>query len=138
MNITLPETPIGPFHLPLNRNEPTIMHIDLNSCFATVEQQAYPNLRGKPLVIAAYTTPGGGVVAPSIEAKRFGIKTGMTVREARLLCPSVIVRKPNPDMVRHVHRKFKAIANHYSPAVSPKSIDELVIEFSGTPALQRG
>jgi hypothetical protein len=68
--------------LPINRNQPLIMHVDLNSCFATIEQQANPLYRGKPLVVAAYTTPGGCVVAPSIEAKQYGIKTGMTVRDA--------------------------------------------------------
>jgi len=95
--------------LPLNKNNPLIMHIDLNSCFATVEQQANFHLRGKPLVIAAYETPNGCVVSPSIEAKRYGIKTGMTVREARLLCRNVIVRDPDPDLVRDVHFKFKTI-----------------------------
>src|SRR3954467_14093896 len=76
--------------LPLNHNAPTIMHVDLNSCFATIEQQANPLLRGKPIVVAAYDSPNGCVVAPSIEAKRYGIKTGMTVRDARLLYPGVI------------------------------------------------
>lgn len=114
------------------------MHIDLNSCFATAEQQAYPPLRGKPLVIAAYTTANGCVLAPSIEAKRFGIKTGMTVRDAQLLCSNVIVRDPDPQLIRDVHLKFKKVINNYSPDVSPKSIDELVINFEGTLALKRG
>ena len=55
--------------LALNHNPPTIMHVDLNSCFATIEQQANPLFRGKPMVVAAYDTPNGCVVAPSIEAK---------------------------------------------------------------------
>jgi len=106
------------------------MHVDLNSCFATVEQQANSHLRGKPLVIAAYTTPNGCVVAPSIEAKTFGIKTGMTVREARLLCSHVIVRDPDPALIRDVHIKFRNIFQDYSPHVTPKSIDEAIIDFS--------
>src|SRR3990167_3027651 len=81
--------------LQINRNNPTIMHIDLNSCFATVEQQAHPHLRGKPIVIAAYTTPNGCIVAPSIESKKDGIKVGMRVCDARLLYKDVIVRTPS-------------------------------------------
>lgn len=122
----------------INRNTPKVMHIDLNSCFATVEQQAHSHLRGKPLVIAAYTSPNGCVVAPSIEAKTFGIKTGMTVRDARLLCPDVIVRDPDPVMIRDVHIKFRNITRDYSPNVVPKSIDEVVINFDGVLAIQRG
>ena len=123
--------------LPLNHNEPTVMHIDLNSCFATVEQQANALLRGKPLVVAAYDTPNGCIVSPSIEAKRKGIKTGMTVREARLLCKDVIVRLPDPSKYRDVHIKFCKIFKDYSPLVSPKSIDEAVIDFKGMGRLKR-
>jgi DNA polymerase IV len=125
-------------NLPLNKNNPTIMHIDLNSCFATVEQQAYPNLRGKPIAIAAYVSPGGCVIAPSIEAKRFGVKVGMTVRDAKLLCRDIIIRDPDPVMVRTVHDKFKKLLSTYSPSVLPRSIDEFVIDFDHTPALTRG
>ena len=53
--------------LPLNHNPPLIMHVDLNSCFATCEQQASPLLRGKPIVVAAYNSPNGCVIAPSID-----------------------------------------------------------------------
>lgn len=114
------------------------MHIDLNSCFATVEQQVNLHLRGKPLVIAAYITPGGCIISPSIEAKRLGIKVGMTVRDAKLICNQVIVRDPDPQLVRDVHIKFKNICRDYSPIVIPRSIDEVVIDFYGTPAFSRG
>jgi DNA polymerase IV len=121
--------------LPINRNQPFIMHVDLNSCFATIEQQANPLLRGKPLVVAAYNSPKGTVVAPSIEAKQYGIKTGMTVRDARLLYPGVIVRPPDPPKYRAVHLQFRTIFQDYSPAVTPQSIDEAVIDFTDTYAL---
>ena len=111
------------------------MHVDLNSCFATCEQQASPLLRGKPLVVAAYNSPNGCVVAPSIEAKQFGVKTGMTVREARLLCPGVIVKTPDPPKYRSIHLQFKKIFQDYSPDVTPKSIDEAVIDFTKTVSL---
>lgn len=116
--------------LEINKNPPHLIHIDLNSCFATVEQQAHPHLRGKPLVIAAYLTPGGCILSPSIEAKKLGIKTGMRVFEARQICSNVIVRDTDPAMVRDVNSKFMKIFQDYSPKVIPKSIDEAIIDFS--------
>ena len=87
----------------LNPSLASKMHIDLNSCFASVEQQANPLWRGKPLVVAAYDSPGGCVLSPSIEAKKFGIKTGFRVKEAKELCPNVIVRMPDPPKYHFVH-----------------------------------
>ena len=114
------------------------MHIDLNSCFATATQQAFPHLRGKPLVMAAYNSPRGCVLAPSIEAKRFGIKTGMRVMEAKMLCKDVIVRTTDVTLVRDIHIRLKKITGDYSTVVAPKSIDEVVIDFSAIgPVLKR-
>lgn len=106
------------------------MHIDLNSAFASIEQQARPHLRGKPVVVAAYSTPNACIVAPSIEAKKLGIKTGFRVRDARLICPGVTVLTPDPQKYRDFHIKFNKLVNYYSPDVTPKSIDEVVINFS--------
>src|SRR4051812_8121177 len=61
----------------------------------------------KPIVVAAYNSPNGCVVAPSIEAKQYGIRTGMTVRDAKLLYPGVIVRTPDPPKYRAVHMMFR-------------------------------
>jgi DNA polymerase-4 len=112
-----------------NPNKPLLMHIDLNSCFATIEQQANPLLRGKPIVVAAYSTPNAFILAPSIEAKRLGIKMGMRVGDAQRITPNVVVRMPNPPLYRDVHIKFNKIFNDYSPDVTPKSIDEAIIDF---------
>lgn len=125
-------------NLPINHNDPTIMHVDLNSCFATIEQQLMPSLRDKPLVIAAYDSPNGCVVAPSICAKRYGVKTGMTVRDARLLCRNIIVHTPDPPLIRHAHLLFRKVLKDYSPVLVPKSIDEIVIDFTDTLAYKRG
>lgn len=116
--------------LSVNQSKPTIMHMDLNSAFATIEQQANPLLRGKPLVVAAYNSHGGYVLAASIEAKRFGIKTGMRVGEAKLIYRDLLVRTPDPDKYRAVHLRFRRILADYSPNVIPKSIDEAVIDFT--------
>lgn len=117
--------------LPINDSTPIIIHIDLNSCFATVMQQAHIQLRGKPLVIAAYTTDGGCILASSIEAKKLGIKTGMRVGDAKKICPEVIVRESDTNLIRDASNKFIKICEDYSPDVTPKSIDEVVINFAG-------
>lgn len=116
--------------LPINANEPQIMHIDLNSCFATVEQQANPLLRGRPIAVAAYASPAGCVLAPSIEAKQHGIRVGMNVRMARLLYPPLVVLEPDPPKYRHVHQMMRKVLRNYTDKITPKSIDEVVIDFS--------
>jgi len=112
-----------------NTAPPSVLHIDINSCFATVEQQANPFLRGKPLVVAAYESANGCVLAASIEAKQFGVKTGMRVRDAKQLCPRVLVMSTDPWKYRNIHLLFRKLLGRYSPHVSPKSIDEFVVHL---------
>ncbi len=121
-------------NLPFKTKETNIMHIDINSCFATIEQQANPRLRYKPLVVAAYASKGGCILAASIEAKKdYGIKTGMRVGDAQKLCPNILVLSPDPDKYRFVHKQFRKILNKYTPHPVPKSIDEFVCDFSNLP-----
>ncbi len=121
-----------------NPKPPTLMHIDLNSCFATIEQQANPKLRGKPICVAAYTTPSGCILAPSIEAKRLGIKTGMRVKDGRMLCRNLIVLSSDPMKYRHVHQQLKKIIADYTDDFTPKSIDEFVLNLEGYPSYKMG
>lgn len=105
-----------------------LMHIDINSCFATIEQQANPLLRGKPAVVAAYPTPNGCILAASVEAKRLGIKTGMRVKEAKEIFSKLVVLSPDPWKYRFVHLKLKRLLDDYAEEVIPKSIDEFVLK----------
>ena len=114
------------------------MHIDLNSCFATIEQQANPHLRGKPIAVAAYTTPSGCILAPSIEAKKLGIKVGMRVKDGQLICPKLVIKSPDPWKYRQVHLKFKDLLSQYTDQVTPKSIDEFFLNLEGYPAFTKG
>ena len=118
--------------LPLNREQPQVMHIDLNSCFATVEQQARPLLRGKPVGITNRQTPNAIIVAASIEAKKRGIKVGMPGRDARMLAPDLIVLETDPPKYHHVYQILVNIMRSYSPNIVMKSIDEGIINFAGT------
>jgi DNA polymerase-4 len=117
--------------LALNTTAPQIMHIDLNSCFATLEQQANPLLRSRPIAVAAHASNNGCILAPSIEAKQLGVRTGMRVRDAKVLAPRLIVLEPDPPKYRYVHKEFLRIFESYSDGVIPLSIDEAVIDFHG-------
>lgn len=117
-----------------NPAPPTVMHVDINSCFATIEQQANPMLRGKPVVVAAYTTGNGCILTSSVEAKKLGIKTGMTVRDARYIYPRLTVLPPDPDKYRVVNKKLTTLLSSYTPQIRVESIDEMVLDLKNTPA----
>lgn len=107
------------------------MHIDLNSAFATIEQQSRPLLRGKPVAILNRRCENTSIVAASYEAKAYGIKVGTKLRDARLLCPGLVPLESDPAKYRFVYQKLMAILNDYSPKVVMKSIDEGLIDFHG-------
>lgn len=116
-----------------NPANPLKMHIDINSCFATIEQQANPLLRGRPIAVVAYNSPGGCVLAASIEAKRFGVKTGMHLKDARILCPGILSLMPDPNKYRFIHLGLREILGKYTPNLTPKSIDEFVLDIGSSP-----
>ncbi len=116
----------------LNVHEPNIMHIDLNSCFAMVEQQARPSLRGRPLGITNRLTKQACMVALSYEAKKFGAKVGMRRDEVEALVPGLLILETDPPKYHYVYQKLVAIMKSYSPNVVMKSIDEGIIDFTGT------
>lgn len=128
---------VGGAYLSFNNARPLVMHIDLNSCFATVEQQARPTLRGRPVGIANRRTAQTSLVTVSYEAKARGVRMGMRVDEARRLCPDLVVLESDPPKYRYVYRRLMAIMSDYSPSFTMKSIDEGVIDFADSPASVR-
>lgn len=121
-----------------NHERPLIMHIDLNSCFATVEQQARPMLRGKPIAIVNRRTDRTMIVTASYEAKAMGVKLGMKLRDAKILCPELIGIESDPPKYRYVYHRLLDIMRDYSAHVTMKSIDEGVIDFHDSPAAIAG
>lgn len=119
-------------HLGINREEPQIMFIDLNSAFATTEQQARPSLRGRPLGVTNRLSKHCCVIAASYEAKAHGIKVGMRLDEALLLVPDLIMLETDPPKYHAVYQQLIGIMKDYSPNVRMKSIDEGIIDFHGT------
>ena len=108
------------------------MHIDLNSCFATVEQQSRPQLRGRPVVVMNRKSTNASIVAASYEAKRLGVKMGMRLEEIKKLAPGVVAVETDPLKYHFVYQKLMTIMKSYTPNVVMKSIDEGVMDFADT------
>ncbi len=107
-----------------------ILHLDMNSYFASVEQQANPFLRGKIVGVCAYVHDNGCILAPSIEAKQVGIRTGMRVREARNIFPGIILLENDPAKYRTVTRRIFSLLSRYTERLEPYSIDEAFMDLS--------
>lgn len=107
-----------------------VLHLDMDSFFATVEQQARPHLRGRAIGLSIADSPGGTVIGSSIEAKRRGVGTASRLSDARMLIPGFIVLSPNPGRYRTVHKRVRALMREYSPEVQPRSIDEIALWLS--------
>lgn len=101
------------------------LFLDLNSYFASVEQQDNPSLRGKPVAVVPMVTDYTCAIAASYEAKRYGIKTGTKVHEAKRLCPTLqCVLARHDAYVRYHHRILEEVVRH-TPINKVWSIDEL-------------
>lgn len=110
-----------------------ILFIDLNSCFATIEQQARPMLRGRPVAVTNRIVPNSCIITASYEAKTKGVKVGMRRVEAEALCPGIVFVESEPSKYIYVHKKLKQIMEGYSARVEMKSIDEGIIDLAQSP-----
>jgi DNA polymerase-4 len=103
-----------------------ILHADLDAFYASVEQRDDRRLRGIPMAVG-----GGVVLAASYEARRFGVRTAMTGRQARTLCPQLVIVEPRMEAYSEASEAIMAIFRQTSPSVEPLSIDEAFIDVSG-------
>lgn len=108
------------------RSTATILHADLDSFYASVEQRDDPSLRGKPIVVG-----GGVVLAASYEAKAFGVRTAMSGAAARRVCPNLIEVPPRFGAYTDASKAVFDIFGDISPIVEPMSIDEAFIDVAG-------
>lgn len=124
-------------NLGLNTAEPTVLFLDLNSAFASIEQQYRPELRGLPVVVCPGGSRASAVISASREARAVGVRTLMRVYEALPLCPDLVIVEPSPDIYWEVSRRLLVLLDSYSPRVQPLSIDEAAVDLAGTPSLRR-
>ena len=107
--------------------EPTILHADLDAFYASVEQLLDPSLRGKPVLVG-----GGIVVAASYEARRFGVRAPMPVRDALALCPDASVVNGHFEDYLELSDRVMEILDDATPVVEQISVDEAFLDVSGT------
>lgn len=107
-----------------------VMYVDMNSYFASCEQQRHHHLRGKPLGVLTYDSPNAAVIAASIEAKRMGVKSGMRLSDCRALCPEMLTITTHPAWYRQIHVDIMQILRKYCDDVIAKSIDEALMNFT--------
>lgn len=114
---------------PLQPDRFGFLHIDLNSFFASVEQQLHPEYRGKPTGVTATMAETGTIIAASYEAKAFGIKTGTKVGEAKRLCPQIVLVNGDHTTYAKYSHEIAAAVERVCPVAHTPSIDEMVCQL---------
>ncbi len=108
------------------RCDASILHADLDSFYASVEQRDDPTLRGRPVIVG-----GGVVLAASYEAKAYGVRTAMGGSQARRLCPPAVVVPPRMSAYSRASEDVFEVFRHCTPVVEAVSVDEAFLDVSG-------
>src|ERR1700749_738582 len=106
-----------------------ILHVDMDAFFASVEIQRRPELRGRPVLVGGSTR--GVVGRASSEARRYGVRSAMSMTRALRLCPSAVVLPPDRAAYSAASAQVMAILNSVTPLVEPLSLDEAFLDISG-------
>ena len=115
-----------------NARMATIVHVDMDAFFASVEQLDHPEWRGKPIVVGAGPGERGVVSTCSYEARRFGVRSAMPSRTAYAKCPHAVFVRPRMKRYREVSDAVFSIFNDFTPYVEAVSIDEAFLDVTGT------
>ncbi len=110
----------------------------MDAFFASVERKLRPELKGKPVIVGGVMSERGVVSSASYEARRFGIKSGMPVWQARQRCPHGVFLPGNFDAYAAEGRRAVAIYEHYTPCLEPISVDEAVLDVTSSLSLFGG
>jgi len=112
----------------------TILHLDLDAFYASVEQLDDPSLRGRPVIVGG-TSRRGVVCAASYEARRFGVRSAMPTARAHRLCPDGVFLHPRFDRYSELSRRVFDVYRRYTPQVEPLSLDEAFLDVTASRAL---
>lgn len=113
----------------------TIIHVDMDAFYASVEVMDHPELAGKPVIVGGSVESRGVVTAASYEARVYGVHSAMSSARAHRLCPHGIYIEPRMDRYAEVSRDIRRILDEFTPIVEPISIDEAFLDVTGSQAL---
>jgi len=119
----------------------TILHVDMDAFYTSVEQRDRPEYRGKPVIVGADPKEGRGrgvVAAASYEARRFGVRSAMPISRAWRACPQGIYLRGNMEKYQEVSRRILEVLESYTDWVEPLSIDEAFLDVSAICLPERG
>ena len=107
-----------------------IIHVDMDAFYASVEMRDDPSLRGKPLIIGSYPNERGVVATASYEARKYGVHSGMNIKEAYKLCPNGIYKHPDFYKYRAVSEQLHSIWDTYASASERIALDEAYLDVT--------
>lgn len=110
---------------------PSVLHVDMDAFFASIEQRDHPRLRGRPVIVGGRPGGRGVVCSPSYEARAFGVRAAMPASRARRLCPDGIFVAPRMAVYGRQSRAVRDLLETFSPDVSMLSLDEARIGIRG-------
>ncbi|RZK72852.1 MAG: DNA polymerase IV, partial [Pedobacter sp.] len=102
----------------------------MDAFYASVEQRDFPEYRGRPIVVGGSPDGRGVVATASYEARKFGIKSAMSSRQAIQLCPDAIFVRPRFEAYKEVSVKIREIFSRYTALIEPLSMDEAYLDVT--------
>ncbi|MFF1879170.1 DNA polymerase IV [Leifsonia sp. NPDC058230] len=115
---------------PIDDSTATILHVDMDAFFASVELLDHPEARGKPAIVG-HPGPRSVVTSATYEARKFGVRSAMPMTQALRLCPNAIILPPHMNKYREYSKQVMAIFSEVTPLVEPLSIDEAFLDVAG-------
>ena len=114
-----------------------ILHSDINCCYASIEHLHHPELAGKPLAVGGDPEARHGIVLTAdYEAKKYGVKTGMALWQAKEVCPDITFVSPRMDLYLRFSRMAHEIYAEYTDRQEPYGIDECWLDVTGSSSLK--